>query len=264
MLQPLDMTLDVREYSLTYPQVGTITQGAYRAGYASQLTKLPRMPYDKVMQQLPAGYAISSAGMERAIQKALEDAGIDPREDIVFRDLFSPGGLSAQRRAYPFQWTTTGLRVPKGWDDKHDRTKYRRTGKKFWPRIVLEGDREVAELLIPGSGIVTAWYEPLGIPQETAAPARHERLFEFSRDVPPQETTAPPLTHEPYTTHFEFHPATAGKDIAVGRSGVWDIDRRRRCLLVDAHYRRIGDAPFNSAYRLAENTIVPPVFERSA
>src|SRR3989338_8273112 len=159
---------------------------------------------------------MSTAGEELDIQLAIERAGEDPRKAGVFDDLFARG----PDKIYMWQWTETGLRVPKG--RKADAYETDAQGRKYWVRIGLVGDQEVGEILVPeGYGrLVAEWDEVSGIPRVTIE----------NRDFP----------HKPYTTHFWFNStpdkdSTSGHyDVAVGRRSNWLHDAGEWCLSVDA------------------------------
>ena len=96
--------------SSSYPTLGAnYKQGGYEVDHASKLVRTGKHYYDS-KAEIPEGLRMSTAGEEFAIQLALERAGQDPRKAEVFNDLFGRknGGW------YAWQWTETGLRVPKG------------------------------------------------------------------------------------------------------------------------------------------------------
>src|SRR3989344_9089901 len=148
--------------------------------YSGSLRRTDKNYYDS-KAEIPEGLRMSTAGEELAIQLALEHAGEDPRKAKVFDDLFARG----PDKVYMWQWTETGLRVPKG----REASKYETDaqGRKYWARIVLYGDKEVGEVLVPEGGgrLVAEWDEVFGVPQTTI-----ENI-----DFP----------HKPYTTHFWFN-----------------------------------------------------------
>jgi hypothetical protein len=178
---------------------------------------------------------MSTAGEELAIQLALERAGKDTREAEIFNDLFARN----VDKIYIWQWTETGLRVPKG--RRAGKYETDTQGRKYWIREVLEGDKVVGEILVPeGDGrLVAEWDEVFGIPRVTVE----------NQDFP----------HNPYTTHFWFN-ATPNKDstsghydVAVERRSYWHHDVDERCLDVDADYRRL-DAYSNAGFRLVRGS----------
>ena len=156
------------------------------------------------------GSRMSTAAEELAMQFALERMGQDPRKAKDFADLF--GRNPAQW--YAWQWTDTGLRVPKSWEHgRCDNGKY--------PRIVLIGDQEIAEIVVPaGCGrYVTEWNEAFGIPSATGED---------------------PKQINDYTTKFWFSPTppkderTDRYDVAIGRRSSWVSESKDSCLYVDA------------------------------
>lgn len=162
---------------------------------------------------------MSTAGEELAIQLALERGGKDPRKAKAFDDLFARG----PDKIYMWQWTETGLRVPNG--RKAGAYETDGQGRKYWPRIVLIGDQEVGEILVPeGNGrLVAEWDVVFGIPRVT------ENVY---------------WPHRP-TTHFEFdvtpdRDSTSGHyDVAVGRGSYWPLDFGEECFDVDADDGRL-------------------------
>ncbi len=141
----------------------------------------------------------------------------DPRKSVVFDDLFARG----PEKIYMWQWTETGLRVPKG--READRYETDAHGRKYWVRIALVGDKEEGEVLVPeGNGrLAVELDEVFGIPRVT------------------EDMNWP---HKPYTTYFWFNATpdldgTSGHyDVAVGRRSGWHLDER--CLGVVAYFRR--------------------------
>jgi hypothetical protein len=121
------------------------TAGGYEIDHASKLVRTGKNYYDS-KAQIPEGHRMSTAGEELAIQLAIERAGKDPRKAEVFNDLFGRknGGW------YAWQWTETGLRVPKG--RKADKYETDPQGRKYWVREVLEGNEAVGEILVPEGG----------------------------------------------------------------------------------------------------------------
>lgn len=214
--------LVVPAVSSSYPTLGAAYKhGGYEISYANRLVRTGKHYYDSKAEILE-GMRISTAGEELAIQLALERAGKDPRKAEVFNDLFGRKNSSW----YAWQWTETGFRVPKGREaDKYETDTQ---GRKYWIRIILDGDKEVGEVLVPEGGgrLVAEWDEVSGVPRVTIE----------NRDFP----------HKPYTTHFWFNAtpnldSTSGHyDVAVGRRSHWHRDVDERCLGVDALYLRLN------------------------
>ncbi|MBI3190785.1 hypothetical protein HYZ41_03715 [archaeon] len=214
-----------------YPTLGaTYKQSRYEVDHASRLVKTGKHYYDS-KAEIPEGMRMSTAGEELAIQLALERAGKDPRKAKIFDDLFARG----PDKVYMWQWTETGLRVPKG----REAVKYEidAQGRKYWARIVLDGDKEVGEILVPEGGgrLAAEWDEVFGIPRVTIE----------NQDFP----------HKPYTTHFWFNATpnlddTSGHyDVAVGRWSFWRHGVDGGCLSVDALYGRLN-ASSDDGFRL--------------
>ncbi|MBI4015150.1 MAG: hypothetical protein HY362_00295 [Candidatus Aenigmarchaeota archaeon] len=189
----------------------------------------------KSRELVPKDFRISTAAEELALQLAEEAAGKDPRQATVFDDLFARN----EGQVYVFQWTETGLRVPKGTQPEYFQTDS--NGSKYYPRIVLIGDKEVGEVLVPeGDGrVVTKWDKVFGLPAETES-------IKFP--------------HTPYTTHFRFNsnpqkdPVSGQQDVAVGRRSNWPHFENERCLNVDSDYERWG-AGSDGGFRLVRGSV---------
>ena len=214
-------------------------QDSYELNYAKQLVRTGKN-YHVSKSEIPEGYRMSTAGEELAIQLALERAGKDPRKAEIFDNLFARG----PENIYMWQWTETGLRVPKG--READRYVTDGQGRKYWPRIVLLADKEVGEILVPegNDSLVAEWDEVFGVPQVTIE----------NQNFP----------HKPYTTHFLFN-ATPEKDsisghhdVAVGRRSDWRHGGHVRCLGVYARYGRLA-AGSADGFRLVVRGIVTEI-----
>ena len=201
----------------SYPTLGTAYKlPKYSINHSLRLERTGKN-YRDTKAGIPEGIWMSTAAEETAIQLAIERDGKDSRKAKVFDDLFGRNNDSW----YAWQWTETGLRVPKG----HDPNKYETDsqGRKYWPRIVLIGDREVGEVLVPeGNGrVVVEWDEVFG-------------LAKITEDIP--------YLHKGYTTHSWFDPMPRKDDIsghydfAVGRGCGWF--HGGGCLGVVVGYRR--------------------------
>jgi len=232
----VDRKLVVPAVSSKYPTPGNAySHGSYTVNYSPSLVRTGKDYYDS-KTGIPEGLRMSTAGEELAIQLALEKAGKDPREAKIFADLFASG----IDKIYMWQWTETGLRVPKG--RKADAYETGSQGRKYWPRVVLLADKEVGEILVPeGSGrLVAEWDKVFGVPRVTIE----------NKDFP----------HKPYTTHFHFN-SNPGKDsksgnndVAVGRRSDWRHDEHDGCLDVDADYGR-SDAGSIDGFRPVRGSI---------
>jgi len=125
--------------SSSYPTLGAnYKQVGYEVNHASRLVRTGKHYYDS-KAGIPEGFRMTTAGEELAIQLALEHSGNDPRKANIFDDLFARGS----DKVYMWQWTETGLRVPKGMEA----SKYEidAQGRKYWARIVLDGDKEALD-----------------------------------------------------------------------------------------------------------------------
>ncbi len=111
-----------RGYELQVPD--SVVSSAYRSYYDLQ-------------HELPVGVSVSSAQEELFRQLYLENRGRGV-EAPEYRRL-----LNEKRE----QWTSTGLRVPDGFD--RDESVIGPDGREYWHRIVLEGRNEAAEILVP-------------------------------------------------------------------------------------------------------------------
>ncbi|MBI4163708.1 MAG: hypothetical protein HY512_02505 [Candidatus Aenigmarchaeota archaeon] len=214
---------------------------AYSFRYSSTLV-CGQINYYALKEQIPKGRRISTAAEELAIQLGLERVGQDPRKAQVFSDLFADHIYSA------WQWTETGLKVPKGWEGGRYQTDSK--GNKQFPRIILIGDQEVGEALVPegnGRAVVVEWNEVFGIPSITSDSENS-------------------MIMRNHTTHFDFNPTPniderTGRpaDIAVTRRSYCHGDEQDVCLSVDADIGR-SDSRSGDSFRLVQGPI--PEIER--
>ncbi|MFH1978125.1 MAG: hypothetical protein ABIJ92_02270 [Candidatus Aenigmatarchaeota archaeon] len=212
--------INIQPTSSSYIDIGTYKSLGNSIVYSTTLTRTRRNYYDS-KNELPEGHRMSTAVEELAIQLGLERAGQDPRKAEVLNDLFG----RKNNGWYAFQWTETGLRVPKGYDP--NRTETDEQGRKYFQRIILIGDQEVGEVLVPeGSGrAIMEWDEVFGIPRVTSDKAGD-------------------MTLENHTTHFYFdaNPGqddkSGGYDVSVARGSDWHHADHARCLGVYAACER--------------------------
>src|SRR3989344_3375947 len=132
-LPELKERLVIPAISSSYPMLGAnYKQVGYEVNHASRLVRTGKHYYDS-KSEIPEGFRMTTAGEELAIQLALEHSGNDPRKANIFDDLFARGS----DKVYMWQWTETGLRVPKG--RQADAYETDGEGRKYFPRIVLLG-----------------------------------------------------------------------------------------------------------------------------
>ncbi|MFH0890150.1 MAG: hypothetical protein V1836_03370 [Candidatus Aenigmatarchaeota archaeon] len=232
----------IQPSSYSYTTIGTAYNSPRREiEYSAALTKTGKNYYDSKIV-VPANERMSTAAEELAIQLSLERAGKDPRKAEAFNDLYGRNTLDW----CAWQWTDTGLRVPEG----RDPGKYETIdGRKYWARIVLIGDKEVGEILVPeGRGrVISKWNEVFGLPAET-------------EDVN--------FAHSPYTTFFWFNDFNPRKDsisghydVAVMRRAFWPHGGRDdECIDVDAVYGRWAERS-NAGFRAVHGYL--PYIEKS-
>jgi hypothetical protein len=230
--------------SVCHPEFGgaAYKSDGYIIKHSPTLTRTGKNYYDS-LKEIPdrfriSTFRISTATEELAIQLALEKAGEDPRKAKVFDDLFGRNNNGW----YAWQWTLTGLRVPKDYRaDKHEKDTQ---GRIHYLRIVLIGDEEVGEILVPeGDGrVVVEWDEVFGLPKTT------------------EEMDWP---HNPYTTHFWFDPSPSKDeksgqcDVAVARCCYWHRVAHEGCLYVYASCGR-WHAGSDGGFRLVQGSFFAP------
>jgi len=214
--------IDIQPASSEYTALGArYSHSGHSLNYSPILTRTGMDYYDS-KNELPDSYRMSTAAEELAIQLALKKAGKDPRKAEVFNDLFG----RKNNDWYAWQWTETGLRVPKGY--KSDKSEKDEQGRKYFPRIVLIGDHEIGEVLVPeGSGrAVVEWDEVFGIPRV---------MSDKFGDMKSGD-----MKLENHTTHFYFdaNPEKDDRsgeyDVSVARGGRWPHAGHDRCLNVRA------------------------------
>ena len=222
-LPGLKQKLILQAVSSSYPSIeASYRHGGYEVGYEGRLVRTGiNCNYYDSKAGIQEGLRMTTAGEELAIQLALERAGRDSRKVKVFGDLFVKG----PGEVYMWQWTETGLRIPKG--RKADAYETDAHGRKYWARVVLIGDQEAGEILVPeGDGrLVAEWDEVFGVPQVTI-----------------EEENFP---HMPYTSHFWFGPTSpdvlsiSDYDVSVARGGCRHRVDDQWCLSVNAYCKRM-------------------------
>lgn len=235
---------------LTVPTLG------YTIEYANRLVRTGKN-YSDSNAGLPAGARMSTFGEELAIK----DAWAFPRATAL-DDLFGMNESKWTAR----QWTATGLRVPAGYSAQKFETDG--NGDKYWPRIVLLGNREVGEVFVPeGHGRIvpaSAWDDVFGIPRKTyesSLPAEQGGLETDGGYVMSGVRLAGPKCIQPLT-RFWFNPEVA--DIAVTCKGYRCPITKAHCWYIDASKSRsethpdAGIRPVREAYSQPGGSTVQP------
>jgi len=241
----LDKKMFVQPARSVYPTLGAVyCHQGHEFHYSDRLVNTGKNFYD-TEADIPKKLWVfqrnrdSTAAEELAIQLELERSGEDPRKAEAFADFFG-------RFWYARLWTKTGLRIPKGWEN--GRYEVNKNGNKKWPRIVLIGDQEVGEVLVPEGGgrVVKEWDEVFGIPAETSdseddmKPENHTTHFRFD--------SSPKGLGSSYLSGYE------GYDVAVTRNGEWPGEEPGNCLLVAALDRRCY-ASGGNGFRLVRGSL---------
>jgi len=214
---------DIVPASVNYPGIGRYSHDGGQIKYSPKLTKTGENYYNS-KKELPDGFRMSTAAEELAIQLYEETSGRDPRKAEAFDDFFARN----EDEWHAWQWTETGLRVPKGYEaDKREKDTQ---GRIFYPRIVLIGDEEVGEVLVPeGNGKVVPYSS---VPEEV-----WDTVFGIPRVTSDKKSD---MKLDNHTTHFYFNTnpskdSRSGEyDVAVARGSDWLRDGRAGCLHVYA------------------------------
>jgi len=227
-LPKTDKIIQVVDSTYTSPFTGDVyNQKGYEARCSTKLIATPDKNYFEALKMVPEGRRMSvldemSYLIER--EKQLKAEGKNPREvlnDPLFKN---------QIKGNPYLWmhSHVALRVPKGY--RPDKFEIDAQGRKYWPRIVVFGDKEVGETFIPegNGGKIVEWNEALRIPAVT------------SDGSEPQ-----------HTTHFHFDPDE--QEVAVQLDGDRYTDGHGRCLDLDADYGR-SDSDSLAAFRLFQGS----------
>ena len=227
--------------------LSTARQSPYDVQVASGLTPTADKTFYQLQEQMRKKRRMSTAAEELTGQLYEERKGNDSRKAAFFNGLFGRG----KDKVYRWQWTSTGLRVPAGLEaPKSYREVIDDEIHQVYHFIVLEGDKEVGEALVPRGDfrIVTSWNEVHGIPRTT---------------------TNENLPYDKHTTHWnvKLNPSVdlvSGKrDVAVQRWGGWLRDEHGRCLCVDADGRRSNSGLYGG-FRPVQGSLVLPSFEKIA
>jgi hypothetical protein len=221
----LDRKFDVSRTASVYPTIGKAYMCPSHSFICSpRVVKTGKNYYDSLkifteiigQGKLPSGAKLMTQAEGLAIERSYQKEGKDPRSAEEFKDYFAKN----KDEWNAWEWTLTGLRVPKGWENgKVDKG----TGK--YPRIVLIGDKECGELQVPAGGgkVIVELDDVFGIPSVT-------------KEIP--------WPHRGYYAHWWFNPSpdfdkiSGHYDIAVGRGCGRPHNEDERCLPVDASYGR--------------------------
>ena len=240
----IDKAFDMQRSASVYPSIGrAYSRPSHFFSCSSTLVRTGKNYYDSLQAlaemiergELPAGTRFMTQAEGLAIENSYKKQGKDPRKADEFRDYFAKNS----GKVYLWEWTSTGLRVPKGWENGRVDT----DGK--YPRIVLEGDKEVGELQVPAGGgkVIVESDEVFGIPTE-------------ARDIA--------FPHEGYHSHWYFNAApeldkvSGHYDVAVGRGSSWPRAEGERCLDVAADCGR-SNAGSDDGFRPVVRGSVPEI-----
>ncbi len=117
---------------------------------------------------------MTSAYIEYLIQKNIKDIW----NSDEYKMLFDKNSL------FSYLMTSTALRIEKS-NKKPAEPDLIKKGRKYWIRVLLEGDREVREVKIPDDGYVLEFDDETGLPAETEKiklPHKNKTLFSFWSD----------------------------------------------------------------------------------
>jgi hypothetical protein len=173
---------------------------------------------------------MSSMAIESLLDQQARSEGKDPREAGHNNDLFARN----DDNVYVWQWTSTGLRVPKRSTPNYDPDTPDHTdgqGRKYWVKELLAGDKVIGEVLVPeGNGRVIVEWDPVtGLPLVTS---NNEADMKYEN-------------HDSHWWYFNSNPDidsnTGKQDVAVRRgSTIWRPYVHDGCLGVDAEIKRFG------------------------
>ena len=158
--------------------------------------------YFETLKEIQKGSRMTTAAEELKIALSCK-----PQEDIK-KNYLMPNG------DWIWLWTSTALRKPKDYDENPSNNVKKINGKKYYFRMLVEGDEVVGSQWIPELGIVTKWNKKTGLPLETE-PQTDENIKKIH-------------------THFWFDENC--EEVAVVRGCDWH--HVERCLDVDANYSR--------------------------
>ena len=232
-------TFDAPRAASVYPSIGrAYTSPSHSFSCSPTLVRTGKNYYDSLQAlaemiergELPADTRFMTQAEGLGIENSYKRQGRDPRKAEEFKDYFAKN----RDKVYMWEWTSTGLRVPKGWEkgrvdngtNKYPRiaieTNIRKAiellrGGATWQDIGDSLNKEVGELQVPSGGgkVIVESDEVFGIPTE-------------ARDIA--------FPHEGYHSHWHLNAApeldrVSGQyDVAVGRRCVWHRDEGGRCL----------------------------------
>ncbi len=191
------------EHSIYQPLSRAYTRRGYELHVPDNIVGSAYKSYYDLQHELPVGVSVSSAQEELFRQLYLENNG---------KGIKAPEyrGLLNENRE---QWTSTGLRVPRGFD--RDERVMGPDGREYWHRIVLEGRNEAAEMLVPKGlySMVEEMDYVTGLPKKTRP---------FNEGVPG-------------STLFSFDP----KPLVIGRdpeTDEYDMAVTRRIINLNGRY----------------------------
>ena len=148
----IDQKFDVQKAASVYQSIGKAHSiPSYSFSCSPTVIKTGKNYYDSLkiltemieQGELPPDSRFMTQTEGHAIERSYTQKGKDPRKADEFKDYFAKN----KDKVHMWEWTSTGLRVPKGWKNgKID------TDTEKYPRIVLIGDKEVGELQVPKIG----------------------------------------------------------------------------------------------------------------
>ncbi|MFA4819369.1 MAG: hypothetical protein WC613_00245 [Candidatus Aenigmatarchaeota archaeon] len=235
---------DVPKSASVYPLIGkAYTSPSHSFSCSPTLVRTDKNYYDSLQAlaamiergELSADTRFMTQAEGLGIENSYKRQGKDPRKADEFRDYFAKN----RDKVYLWEWTSTGLRVPKGWE------KGRVDSDGKYPRIIIETDIHKAIELLRGGAIWQDIGDSLNrAVGELRVPSGGGKVIVESDEVfgIPTEARDIAFPHEGYHSHWHFNAApeldtASGQyDVAVLRGGYWRRDER--CLNVDADYRR--------------------------
>ena len=126
MVINIDRTFHVEKASSAYPSVGTYSREAYSFDCSPNVIGRGKNFYEFIeiltgmiqRGELPEDTSFMSQHQGFVIEKSYLRRGRNPRNAIEFMDYFGKN----DEMCHLSEWTSTGLRVPKGWENKKYQT----------------------------------------------------------------------------------------------------------------------------------------------